>query len=288
MQVVRELLNCGVNLNARNLEGDTVQDILQKRGHVNNSEIRDMLHYAGVLSYSCSFLPNVNCYEYRIRKPIVLFYERSRILRNSVLFVARLRLLIETAREGSRLSNDDRNVVLVVAALLITITYQVVLSPPGGIWQDQLITTAPSSNSPGPAHAPASVLIWHYAGTAIAQSTGLRASFHKVAMINYFTFTLSAIMTFLLLPSGYISVLFRMALVQLWVSYYYSWGVIIEDTGALWHYCLYATGLCFVLVFLVFFGRVFCGGRIKSLNLHWILYFVYACLMLKIVTVTPL
>ncbi|XP_030955472.1 ankyrin repeat-containing protein BDA1-like isoform X2 [Quercus lobata] len=49
-EAVRELLNCGVNLNARNLEGHTAQDILQERSQVNNSEIRDMLCYAGVLS----------------------------------------------------------------------------------------------------------------------------------------------------------------------------------------------------------------------------------------------
>jgi hypothetical protein len=29
-----------------------------------------------------------------------------------------------------------RNALLVVAVLLITVTYQAVLSPPGGLWQD--------------------------------------------------------------------------------------------------------------------------------------------------------
>ena len=43
MQAVRELLNCGVNLNARNLEGHTAQDMLQEQTQVNNSAIRHLL-----------------------------------------------------------------------------------------------------------------------------------------------------------------------------------------------------------------------------------------------------
>ena len=254
MQAVRELLNCGVNLNARNLEDHTAQDMLQEKRPV-NSEIRDMLSYAGALSCSCSFLPKVNCYEYCIRKPKVLFYERSRLLRKTVLFLVRLRLLIKTAREGSIISNDDRNALLVVAALLITITYQAVISPAGGLWQDDN---------------------HHDAGTAIAQTN--LANFEIVATINYITFTLSAIMTFLLLPSGYISALFKMALVQLWVSYYYSLEVICNSLPVL-IYCLFSTGLCFVLVLFAFFGRQFCGARIKRLHLDMIFYIVYAGVM---------
>ena len=246
MQAVRELLNCGVNLNARNLKDHTAQV---------NSEIRDMLSYAGALSCSCSFLPKVNCYEYCIRKPKVLLYERSRILRKTVLFLERLRLLIKTAREGSRISNDDRNALLVVAALLITVTYQVVITPPGGISQDET----------GP-----------FAGTAIALLSDY-PHFDIVATINYITFTLSAIMTFLLLPSGYISALFKMALVQLWVSYYYSLAVICRPSLVL-SYCLISTGLCFVLVVFTFFGRQFCGARIRCL-LDPSFYILYACLM---------
>ena len=178
-----------------------------------------------------------------------------RELRNCGVNFQRLRLLIKTAREGSRISNDDRNGLLVVAALLITITYQVVLSPPGGLWQDDKISEG------------------HDAGTAIAQTNF--DNFEIVATINYITFTLSAIMTFLLLPSGYISALFKMALVQLWVSYYYSLAVIC-NAGPVLIYCLISTGLCFVLVLFAFFGRQFCGARIKSLHLDSIFYIVYA------------
>nr|POE58754.1 ankyrin repeat-containing protein bda1 [Quercus suber] len=189
---------------------------------------------------------------------------------------------IKTIVERARISNDDRNALLVVAALLITITYQVVLSPPGGLWQDTKYfgETSTSSNAKAPVDKISNEnirgRIEHYAGTAIAQQT--YGNFENVATINYITFTLSAIITFLLLPSGYISALFKMALVQLWVSYYYSLAVICES-GLVLRYCIISTGLCFVLVLFAFFGRQFCGVRIKSLNLDWIFYIVYAYVM---------
>ncbi|XP_030955403.1 ankyrin repeat-containing protein BDA1-like [Quercus lobata] len=275
-EAVRKLLNRGVNLNVRNLEGHTAQDMLQEQRQVNNGEIRDMLSYAGALSCSCSCLPKVNCYEYCVRKP--KYYERSRILRKTVLFFERVRLLIKTAREGSRISNDDRNALLVVAALLMTITYQVVITPPGGLWQDN------SGDSSGPHDAGTAIAqtIPHDAGTAIAQT--MFVHFEIVATVNYITFTLSTIVTFQLLPSGYISALFKMALVQLWVSYYYTLAVICQSVPV-FVYCLISTGLCLVLVLFAFFGRQFCGARIKWLRLDWIFYIVYACIMFLVILV---
>ena len=233
MQAVRELLNCGVNLNARNLEGRTAQDMLQEQTQVNNSVIRDLLICCGALS--CSLRPG--------------------ILRKTGLFFVRLRLLIKSAHEGSRILNDDRNVLLVVAALLITITYQFAITPPGGLWQDDCQHNGCSSP--------------HYAGTAIG-------ALNNIATINYFTFTLSAIMTFLLLPKGYIiSALFKMALIHLWFSYFYSLAVISDDERTL-NYCLISTGFCFVLVLFAFFGRQF-WARIKCLRL--VFFVVYACIL---------
>ena len=240
MQAVRELLNCGVNLNARNLEGRTAQDMLQEQTQANNSVIRDLLICCGALS--CSLRPG--------------------ILGKTGLFFERLRLLIKSAHEGSRISNDDRNALLVVAALLITITYQVVITPPGGLWQDGC--------QPGVDNGCSSQ---HTAGTAIAQTA---QGFNQVAMINYFTFTLSSIMTFLLLPRGYIiSMLFKMALIQLWSSCFYSLAVISVDDDT-FGFCLISTGLCLVLVLFAFFGRQF-WARIKCLR--WVFYVVYACIL---------
>nr|POF05353.1 hypothetical protein CFP56_75941 [Quercus suber] len=41
-------------------------------------------------------------------------------------------------RQMPALSDERQNVLLVVAVLLVTISYQVVLNPPGGLWQDDV------------------------------------------------------------------------------------------------------------------------------------------------------
>ena len=243
MQAVTELLNCGVNLNARNLEGFTAQDMLQGQTQVNNSVTRDIYTCCGALSYSL----------------------RPGILRKTGLIFERLGLLIKSAHEGLRISNDDRNALLVVAALLMTITYQAVITPPGGLWQDDCL---PLEGDTGCRYS-------HRAGVAIAQSA---KGFKRVATINFFTFTLSAMMTFLLLPRGsIISALFKMALIQLWSSCFYSVLVISDDGDITLVYSLISsTGSCFVLGFLAFFGRKF-WARVK--RLRWVFYVVYACIM---------
>ena len=272
MQGVKELLSCGVNLDVENLQGHRAKDMLQGQT-LANIEIRNMLSYAEALSCLC--LPKVTSYENNYRELIDCF-KRLQIFTVIILVFKRLRIFRKTIVERARISNDDRNALLVVAALLITITYQVVLSPPGGLWQDTKYFGETSTSSNATALENIKGPIEHYAGTAIAQKT--YGNFETVATINYITFTLSTIMTFLLLPSGYISALFKMALVQLWVSYYYSLAVICES-GLVLRYCIISTGLCFVLVLLAFFGRQFCGVRIKFLNLDCIFYIVYAYIM---------
>ena len=48
--------------------------------------------------------------------------------------------------EWTEISDDRRNVLLVVATLLLTVTYQGVLSPPGGLWQDDQSPGANQTN----------------------------------------------------------------------------------------------------------------------------------------------
>ncbi|XP_059441798.1 ankyrin repeat-containing protein BDA1-like [Corylus avellana] len=45
------------------------------------------------------------------------------------------------------MSNDMRNMLVVVAVLLVTIAYQTVLSPPGGFWQDNQFNTITNASS---------------------------------------------------------------------------------------------------------------------------------------------
>lgn len=227
-------------------------------------------------SLSCSFsvLPIVNCDGYRLRKPIKFICEISQILRKSVLFFkrffVRLRRLRQAACEATRISNEDRNVLLVVAALLISITYSAATNPPGGVWsEDKLYESHPTA-------AELVQSVKFLAGTSIGQSNF--PNFGRIATINYCTFTLSAIITFLLLPGGYIGALFKMALIQLWVSYYYSLTVVI-DSMPVFLFCLSSTGLCLLLVLIAFFGRQFCGATVKRLRLDWVFYVVYACVL---------
>ncbi|XP_075655817.1 ankyrin repeat-containing protein BDA1-like [Castanea sativa] len=133
-QAVKQLLNCSIDVNAKNLMGYTALDILQQQTVGDYKEIKDMLCRAGALNAS-SLPPVTTLAEY---------------LRSTVLIQEKLPL--SYLRERTKISSDMRNVLLVVAALLVTVTYQAALSPPGGVWQDdynpdtndhQFNTTAP-------------------------------------------------------------------------------------------------------------------------------------------------
>ena len=119
MQAVRLLLKSSVDINAKNLEGHTAGDILAEQTQVeNNNEIRVMLLRAGALLANSS-LPDYNysCY----LRSIVSSLEES---------------LIRRCHEWGMISEDKRNALLVVCTLLIAVTYEGVLNPPGGIWQE--------------------------------------------------------------------------------------------------------------------------------------------------------
>ena len=110
MQAVSHLLywDSGFDsLNHRNLEGQT---------QVNNREIRIMLKRAGDnLWFSLS-----------------TFYWFAKLAR-SVNLVRK-----KYAREIMAFSDERCSMLLVVAVMLVTISYQTVLSPPGELWQDDI------------------------------------------------------------------------------------------------------------------------------------------------------
>ena len=171
-----------------------------------------------------------------------------------------VRLLRRTFRKWSVVSNDDRDVLLVVAALLIRISHQVATN----------LVSNPSAAAPAAG-------VEFYAGTAIGQSNF--SNFEFIATINYIIFTLSIIMTFLLLPGGFVSALFKMALVQLWVSCNYSLTVIIHSMWVgLFLFCLASAGLCLLLV-LFLLASV---ARVKLLRLDWVFCVCYICIMFVI------
>ena len=120
MQAVSHLLSWGVvDINFKNLEGKTAWDILEGQTQVNNTEMRVMLRRAGASTGSS--LSTVTTYQHYLRRPKNRFLERQ---------------LTSHAREVANFSDGKRNALLVIATLFVTVTYQAVLSPPGGLWQD--------------------------------------------------------------------------------------------------------------------------------------------------------
>jgi hypothetical protein len=113
MQAVKKLLKSGVNINAKNLEGKIAWNILMA-----NKEISVMLRCAGALPASChASVTSFTNYLYSM----VLYFKK---------------LGMHFIREKMGISEERRNTLLVIASLLITITYQGILSPPGGLWQE--------------------------------------------------------------------------------------------------------------------------------------------------------
>ena len=193
MQAVRLLLNYGVDINANNLKGETAADMLKGQRPVDTREIRDMLWSAGALSPS--FLPTAtSCVDY---------------LRSAVTPIDKM--ITFHRRQHTKITNDMRNALLVVAVLIVAVTYQAALSPPGEVWQDdshpitidnQFNTTASTSSIITSPQGPRP----HKAGTLVMGT--INAAIFVLA--NSVTFYLSIAIIFFLIPidptSGMVSV----------------------------------------------------------------------------------
>ncbi|KAF3948487.1 hypothetical protein CMV_025523 [Castanea mollissima] len=149
----------------KNLGAKTALDILdeQRRRRVDNSEMRDILDRAGALTASSR--PTVtSSHEHYLRLPGSC--ERKKIIHigNQVM---------------KRITDERRNALLVVAALLVTVTYQAAITPPGGLWQDDLFesnTTDVLRRSPDDRFK-LNITAPHRAGSATARRTDAFAIF---------------------------------------------------------------------------------------------------------------
>ena len=113
MQAVDHLIGsgCDVDVNVKNLEGKTARDIFHEQTQV-DKQIEPLLRRAGAKkASSLKVTPSADYY-----------------LRRKVSLPEKLR--IRRSRQKWSLSDDKRNGLLVVATLLITVTYQGILSPP--------------------------------------------------------------------------------------------------------------------------------------------------------------
>ncbi|KAK9999779.1 hypothetical protein SO802_019382 [Lithocarpus litseifolius] len=110
-------------VNYKNLEGNTALDILegQRTQGVDNSEMRAILERAGALR--ASSLPTVtSSYARYLRLP-----------ETGLLPLGNIGQLL-----NFNMTDESRNALLVIAALLVTVTFQTAITPPGGLWQDNL------------------------------------------------------------------------------------------------------------------------------------------------------
>nr|POE52436.1 hypothetical protein CFP56_52708 [Quercus suber] len=229
MQAGRLLLKSGVDINAKNLEGHTAGDILAEQTPVeNNNEIRVVLLRAGALSANSS-LPDYNysCY----LRSIVSSLEES---------------LIRRSREWRMISEDKRDALLVVTTLLIAVTYEGVLNPPGGIWQeDSSIHGIHKSHAmkPNLSFNKNATLPEKIAGTPI----GLRLlPFWLFLASNSVTFMFSYVTILLLIPFEYD--ILRIALFSLFFCYLASLAVIVPNP--IWS-CFPFISVSLLLIFLL-------------------------------------
>ncbi|KAK7818013.1 ankyrin repeat-containing protein bda1 [Quercus suber] len=107
-----------VDVKIKNKEGKTAWGILEAQTQVGNSEseMRKMLIRVGASKGSS--ITTDSPYAYYLRPPKCRRLEKIRT---------------KYARQMTTISDDKRNALLVVAALLIAVTYQAALSPPGGL-----------------------------------------------------------------------------------------------------------------------------------------------------------
>lgn len=221
MQAVRLLLDSGVDIYAKNLKDHTAGDILVKRQEEHSSssrEISEMLQRAEVTK--CA----------RYLRSVVLSLEERRLLK---------------VDKWAKISDDRRNVLLVVATLLMTVTYQGLLSPPGGLWQDDYNpgSNLPNATIPDYRRFNETTYLENLAGTAI----GIRVYFFWVFLItNTLTFMLSYTIVLLVIPSGY--VMLRTALGSLSLCYVASMAVIFPI------YFLYTYALILMILFSVIYA----------------------------------
>nr|XP_023894193.1 ankyrin repeat-containing protein BDA1-like [Quercus suber] len=229
-KAVKQLLYSGVDVNIKNSEGKKAGDILAQQTQEENSKIKVMLRRAGALPSSS--IPQVYYYAQ------YLWTIFSRLEKSRLHFI----------NEWIEISDDRRNVLLVVATLLLTVTYQGVLSPPGGLWQDDHSPGANQTNTTFPAIRKfnSSAPLENEAGTPI----GLRNfPFWVFLSLNSLTFMLSYSTILLLIPTQHIYRIVRLSLISLSICYIVSLTVIIPTR--FWEIFWYVSTGLFVCIFLL-------------------------------------
>ncbi|KAL5763494.1 hypothetical protein ACOSP7_019758 [Xanthoceras sorbifolium] len=119
---VVELLIGTVNVNAKNFSGLTAMDIFHLMGDSRSDEVGKILHRAKAKPASEISVCSTSLAQFFIRD-LTLTEKRDKYLG----------VFGQTQKKSA---DSIRNIVLVVAVLIATATYQAGLNPPGGYWQD--------------------------------------------------------------------------------------------------------------------------------------------------------
>ena len=127
---MRLLVKGGIDVNAKDDEGKTALDILNPH---NSREIKGILLLAKALKGDS--LPYSNPYTDG---------HMHRLMSNLSL---RELCEISLIRSKNNIKKDTRNVILLVATLIVTATYQAALSPPGGLWQEDSTSNGNNNNN---------------------------------------------------------------------------------------------------------------------------------------------
>ncbi|XAR70544.1 hypothetical protein NMG60_11027433, partial [Bertholletia excelsa] len=220
VQVVKMLIYRRVRTNLKNWEGLTPLDLALRLE--NNEEVRKILLRVNAL-VSSPLRKTFNLAEFLTSK------ERC--------YETVLKYLLYWQRDFTM---DKRNIVLMVAVLITTATYQGVLSPPGGVWPAQVDTSLPNYSITFANGSFPHPVVNNISVVALRQNQSSNSTAGKVVMhgddllvfslANTTVFTLSILVLISALPWAPYSFLVHTCLYFLWMSYRVSFGTIAPST----------------------------------------------------------
>ncbi|KAI4306337.1 hypothetical protein L6164_029624 [Bauhinia variegata] len=205
LEIVKLLLRCKIDLNAKNYDQSTALDIVENRNlqHLHEN-IRDILISAGGVRGASVSSPTL---EESLPAKITMLED----------------LAIKVIRNASNIRNENRNALLAVAVLVGTITCQASLSPPGGVFQvgsqeGSLIHNSTQSASKT------------YAGKSVMDVV----SFCFFWAINTVALLVSIFTISILLPSGRLSGLMMTPVLYFGFVYFMSMSIISPNSEMKW------------------------------------------------------
>ncbi|XP_059645610.1 ankyrin repeat-containing protein BDA1-like [Cornus florida] len=216
-QVAKLLIKNKVDKMVRNLEGRTAFDLSE-----GNEEFRTRLFWG------CAITSLI--YQKEMKSSTSLAHFMS-----AVKLHEKLLYLVPNMHNG--LSSDMKNMLLVVAVLIATATYQIVLQPPGGFRQEDnnLNSTAFIINSTSIDYIPINnttinSTAFNRAGTIVMPAD----NFNSINFFNSAAFAAAVGVIYLSLPMTYHSVLLGNSLIYLAISYMTSMSEIATSPNSVW------------------------------------------------------